>query len=82
MIPLSPAYRATVGDAPDLALTGGDDYELLFCMRPRFSDKALSRRLGVAVRRVGTITNGKRAVLTGSRGDMARLSGWDQLRRG
>jgi thiamine-monophosphate kinase len=82
-IPLSPAYRSVVGDNPDLALIGGDDYELLFCMRPRFSDAALSDRLGVPVRRIGKITRGKGAVLTGrSRREAARMSGWDQLRRG
>lgn len=82
-IPLSPAYRAVVGENPELALTGGDDYELLFCMRPRLSDAALADRLGVAVHRIGTIINGKSAVLTGgNRRETARLSGWDQLRRG
>jgi len=82
-IPLSPAYRAAVGGDPELALTGGDDYELLFCMRPRLSDAALSRRLGIAVHRIGTITRGKGAVLAGSgRGNIARLRGWDQLRPG
>jgi thiamine-monophosphate kinase len=81
-IPFSAAYDAVVG-GPELALTGGDDYELLFCTRPRLSDEALSGRLGVAVHRIGTITKGRGAILTGmSRREAARLSGWDQLRRG
>jgi thiamine-monophosphate kinase len=82
-VPLSPAYRAAVGEDPELALTGGDDYELLFCMRPRLSDAALTDRLGVAVHRIGTIVSGKGAALSGrNRREAARLSGWDQLRRG
>ena len=32
-VPLSEAYRTIVGDDPRIALGGGDDYELLFCLR-------------------------------------------------
>src|SRR5262249_59820489 len=32
-LPLSQAYRQVYGDCCDLALGGGDDYELLFCFR-------------------------------------------------
>jgi thiamine-monophosphate kinase len=83
-IPLSPAYRAVVGDDLELALGGGDDYELLFCIRPRLSDAALAHRLGVPVHRIGRIVKGTRAILLpGQRGNQAsvpRLAGWDQLR--
>ena len=81
-IPLSPAYRALAGGDTALAIGGGEDYELLFCMRPRLSDAALSRRLGVAVRRIGTIVRGNRAILLGEQrgGSVPRLTGWDQLR--
>jgi thiamine-monophosphate kinase len=54
-IPLSSAYRAVMGDDPRIALTGGDDYELLFCTRTTLSPAALSRRLGVPVTRIGQI---------------------------
>ena len=33
-IPLSPAYRAVMGGDLVHALTGGEDYELIFCARP------------------------------------------------
>lgn len=81
-VPLSAAYRATAGDNPELALSGGDDYELLFCARSRLSAEALGERLGVPVHRIGTIVNGKGAMLTSRKHRVsARLSGWDQLRR-
>lgn len=54
-LPLSPAYRAVTGGDPSLALTGGDDYELLFCTRTALSAAALGRRLGVPVTRIGRI---------------------------
>lgn len=83
-IPLSPAYRAVARDDTAFALGGGEDYELLFCMRPRLSDAALSRRLGVTVRRIGRIVRGERALLLGgregARPSVPRLTGWDQLR--
>jgi len=83
-IPLSSAYRAVADDDLNVALSGGEEYELLFCMRPRLSDAVLSRRLGVPVRRIGRIVKGKRAVLVGQRnaakGSATSFTGWDQLR--
>ncbi len=83
-IPLSPAYRAVVGDDLEFALSGGEDYEILFCLRPGHTEAALSRRLGVPARRIGKIVSGRRARLIGrtDRGKLGapRLGGWDQLR--
>ncbi len=80
-LPLSPAYRAVVGDDPTLALGGGDDYELLFCARPGPSQARWSRYLGVPVRRIGTVVRGRHAVLLdgGRRRPPPRFGGWDQL---
>jgi thiamine-monophosphate kinase len=82
LLPLSPAYRALAGTDVSYALGGGDDYELLFCMRSRLSEAALSRRLGVNVCRIGKIVSGDRATLVGTaRADsVPQLQGWDQLR--
>jgi len=82
-IPLSAAYRAAIGDDPELALGGGEDYELLFCARGRWSPAELSQRLGVAVHRIGRVMRASDGIrLTGGtrRGRAPRTAGWDQLR--
>jgi thiamine-monophosphate kinase len=83
-IPLSSAYREVVGDDLELALRGGEDYELLFCVRPGHSGATLTRRLGVPVRRIGKIIRARGATLiehNAARRKIApRAGGWDQLR--
>jgi thiamine-monophosphate kinase len=82
-IPLSPAYRAVAGEDPELALGGGEDYELLFCTASALSPATLSRKLGVPVSRIGRIVKGRSAkLLKGGRSIpeiTRRLAGWDQL---
>jgi thiamine-monophosphate kinase len=81
-LPLSAAYRQVYGNNCDLALSGGDDYELLFCLRARISEADLSRRLGIHVRCIGEITQDKRALLLNGSSASAIVPnhGWDQLR--
>lgn len=82
-IPLSKAYRAIVGDDPALALSGGDDYELLFCVRQGHSAKSLSRLLGLPVSRIGRIVRGTQVMLAapdGTRHPANGIAGWNQLR--
>jgi thiamine-monophosphate kinase len=81
-IPLSPAYHAAMAGDLALALGGGEDYELLFCLRPGFSEQALTRALGVSVRRIGCVTKKPRSVIVrGTEGArVPKLRGWDQLR--
>ncbi|MBI3759590.1 MAG: thiamine-phosphate kinase [Deltaproteobacteria bacterium] len=85
-IPLSPAYREVMVDDLELALGGGEDYELLFFLQPGHSEAALTRRLGVPIRRIGKIVPGHRAILNGGAklGGIAvpRFGGWDQLKAG
>ena len=63
-VPLSPAARRAVGGGEaaiaDL-VTGGDDYELLFCAPPaeRGAVEALGHRLDLAVSRIGVIERGQ-----------------------
>jgi thiamine-monophosphate kinase len=77
-IPISPAYRAVLGDDLSHALGGGEDYELLFCVRPGHSESQLTRRLGVPVRQIGKIVRGRRLKLVGAA--TAKTAGWDQMR--
>lgn len=82
-VPLSAAYRAVMGADRALALGGGEDYELLFCLRPGHAPAQLERRLGLPVHRLGRIVAGKRMLLReGGRASSLPpgLGGWDQLR--
>ena len=77
-VPLSkPARRAI--DAGDAAITdlvtGGDDYELLFCAAPpaRGTVDALGHRLGLAVTRIGAIERGEGVTVTDADGQPLAL---------
>jgi len=64
-LPLSRAYRAIAGqDGTYYALTGGEDYELLFCARPsdRSRIEKLERRVGLAITRIGTCVTANRGI--------------------
>ena len=82
-IPLSTAYREVAGGDLSYALSGGEDYELLFCLRPEYSVRELSRRLGVAVRRIGKIVAARKLRLIDANGELVTnqfpKAGWDQL---
>ncbi|HXV79426.1 MAG TPA: thiamine-phosphate kinase [Candidatus Binatia bacterium] len=65
-LPLSPAYRALAGkDGTRLALSGGEDYELLFCAhrKNRTRVKELLSRAGVAITWIGTCVTANRGVV-------------------
>ncbi len=81
-IPISPAYKSVMRGEIDLALTGGEDYELLFCIRPGSSERELTARLGVAVRRIGVIVRGRPEIsLVGTHPRRLPIRrGFDQLR--
>ena len=78
-LPLSePARRAIdAGEAPVADLvTGGDDYELLFCAQPSEREvvEALGRRLDLAVTRIGTIERGQGVTVVDAGGRPLELS--------
>jgi thiamine-monophosphate kinase len=59
-LPLSGDYRVACGDDPTLALSGGEDYELLFCSSPekRSEVEEILRSVGLPVAVIGEITSG------------------------
>jgi thiamine-monophosphate kinase len=65
-LPLSAAYRAVVETGETaVALTGGEDYELLFCGRreQRMRIETLSERTGVSVKRIGVCTERAKGII-------------------
>ena len=77
-VPLSgPARRALAAGEADIAdlVTGGDDYELLFCApsAKREAVDALGRRLGLALTRIGAIEAGQGVTVVGADGQPLAL---------
>lgn len=65
-LPLSRAYRTLAGKAGTrYALSGGEDYELLFCARKRDRGRIekLHTRAPVAITRIGTCDSGKNGIV-------------------
>jgi thiamine-monophosphate kinase len=63
LVPFSPAARAVIDLEPAAlvtALTGGDDYEILATVRPKAASafRNAAARAGVAVTRIGRVTEG------------------------
>ena len=84
-IPLSPALRKMSGELArpllQYALSGGEDYELLFTVPPGRVKKL--RSLELPVTEIGTIASGKTASLVDHRGRKIPLSpsGYDHFRK-
>lgn len=76
-LPLSRAYRSLAGtDGTRHALTGGEDYELLFCARRRNRNRLenLRDRLGVSVTRIGQCVPFRQGIkVLGSSGQPLRV---------
>jgi thiamine-monophosphate kinase len=69
-------------NAIDLALHGGDDYELLFTVASKNLAQIRKAIASVPVTRIGEITADKRVILARQNGDVSRLQskGWDPFR--
>jgi len=74
---------APANEARQLALHGGDDYELLFTVRARVAARLPRRFQGIKLTRIGEITRDKK-ILTVTDGRTQALSsgGWDPFREG
>ena len=77
-VPLSePAWRALDAGQAALAdlVTGGDDYELLFCASPaeRSAMEALGRRLDLPLTRIGVIERGESVTVMDADGQTLKL---------
>jgi thiamine-monophosphate kinase len=73
---------ATEPDALRLALHGGDDYELLFTVAMK-NERSIPRRLhGLALTKIGKITDEKKILLKTKKGNVHPLErgGWDPFR--
>jgi len=78
------AAKAEGIDALSLALTGGDDYELLFTAPDAVAGaiSKLAQKLGAAVTLIGEITASKEALLKTAEGKLLPLpeGGWDHFK--
>lgn len=77
-LPLSAVLQAVVSreQAIQYALSGGDDYELCFTAPPQHHRQlmALSSQLGIAVSRIGQVSNGEGVECVDARGQVVPLA--------
>jgi len=69
-------------EALDMALNGGEDYELLFTVPRKFAGRMPRRLGGVSVTVIGEITRERKVILVGPDGhnDSLKPRGWDPFR--
>jgi thiamine-monophosphate kinase len=79
MVRIPPEIHRLGLDPLELALHGGEDYELLFTVPKKFSGRLPRKVKGVSVTVIGEITRAKNIVLLGSDGNSVSLQtkGWD-----
>jgi len=84
-LPLLPlAGPGETDEAVDRAVHGGDDYELLFTVRPSDERRLPKRYGGVPLTRIGLISKGRKILSVTGRGETKplRSGGWDPFRAG
>jgi thiamine-monophosphate kinase len=70
-------------DALEAAVVGGDDYELLFTVRPthRGRLRAVQKEIGgLPITRIGVVTGDRRLVVRGREGDRELPAGFEHFR--
>jgi thiamine-monophosphate kinase len=86
-LPISPAYRKLAGqEGTRYALSGGEDYELLFCARPRVRAQIgnLAKIVKVPIARIGTCVPAKKGIIVidgAGREIASRTKGHDHFRK-
>jgi thiamine-monophosphate kinase len=77
-----PELRERGFDPLEMALHGGEDYELLFTVPRRFARQLPRTYRGASLTQIGEIVRGRAVVLTGPDGRTAPLEarGWDHFR--
>lgn len=71
------------GDPVDTALSGGDDYELIFTVRPRQRGRlrAARRHMGdLPITRIGVVTRARDLLITGAHGSREIPAGYEHFR--
>jgi thiamine-monophosphate kinase len=83
MVRIPPELQRLGLDPLELALQGGEDYELLFTVPKKFSGRLPRKIEGIPVTVIGEITRRKEVVLTGADGKSVVLQtkGWDPFRK-
>ena len=83
MVKIPPELQRLGLDPLDLALNGGEDYELLFTVPKKFSSRLQRKLGGIPVTVIGEITREKKVVLLGpdGRGTPLQPKGWDPFRK-
>jgi thiamine-monophosphate kinase len=86
LVPVDPGIAAVTGelavDPFSLALTGGEDYELLFTVAPDEVDSAIAavERLGTAATRIGRVVEGPTRLIGETDLTEYKERSWDHLR--
>jgi thiamine-monophosphate kinase len=74
-------FDARGADAADAAIAGGDDYELLFAVRPRLRNRLkAARAAGVAITRIGAFTADRALLVRRAEGDTPLPQGYSHFR--
>jgi thiamine-monophosphate kinase len=82
-VKVPPELRRLGLEPLDLALNGGEDYELLFSVPKRLARRLGRKAGGVSLTVIGEITRERKIVLIAANGDRRPLApkGWDPFRK-
>jgi thiamine-monophosphate kinase len=81
-LPTVRSAAASAAESTNLALNGGDDYELLFTVSPAHAKKMPASFAGIPITQIGEITKAKKILLSrvSASPQILRPRGWDPFR--